>query len=144
MLNILLTKENDLETFCKAFMCGGAVFSCNVPAGFDGKVVEYKPEFDLYYNSTEGITIAGNKAELVVTGNLVQANKIAIPGVLVIASYTRAGQFVDAVFIPLYQDADITIPSTGLNTSGASKITAMLWTSADVPVPMCEAKSANL
>ena len=112
--------------------------------GFDGKVVEYNSVTDTYYNSTEGITIAGGGAELILTKNLVQVNKVRIPGQLILASYSREGQLLDAVIVPVYADTDITLTGSGLDTNGAYSVRAMVFMNMIDLLPMCEAKSVNL
>ena len=112
--------------------------------GFDGKAVEYNSVTDTYYNSTEGITIAGGGAELILTKNLVQVNKVRIPGQLILASYSREGQLLDAVIVPVYADTDITFTGSGLDTNGAYSVRAMVFMNMIDLLPMCEAKSVNL
>jgi hypothetical protein len=112
--------------------------------GVNGKVVEYNSETDTYYNSTEGTTIAGGGVELVLTKNLVQVDKVRMPGNLILASYTGGGQLVDFVIVPVYMDTDITVTGTGLDSKGAYSIKAMFFMNMIDLLPMCEAKSVKL
>ena len=71
-------------------------------------------------------------------GDTITAEQIKKPGVLIAASYSGK-KLIDVQTKDISENTMITLDEMNLNRQNADRITAMLWTNHETPIPLCEA-----
>ena len=72
------------------------------------------------------------------TGSVTGAENGMVGGVLIAASYSGE-KLIDVQTKDISENTMITLDEMNLNRQNAYRITAMLWTNHETPIPLCEA-----